>query len=367
MSEIRQGNHGQFYLVFGDRYLCRETADLLQDALIEKNGGAVHAIDGDREDVSRTLAMLMSFSLLPGTQVYRVNDTRLFHSKKIGANLWDKAVQNYTADKKPQAVRHISALLDLAGISQDDELIAEISKERWQELFGFSKPDGDLSWVDICLSQAAQSQTGQKRSSGDDAGKYIAAIEKTLPANNILLLCAESVDKRKKLFTTIKKHGVIIDCSVAIGSSRAAQTEQKSVLKELVLKTLGEFDKKIEGRALEMLFERVGFHPVAVVCESEKLALYVGDRELITCNDLEMIVGRSREDALFEFTEAFGKKNIAGTLIILGRLLDSGIHSLAILATMRNYLKKLLYFRSFQQLSNPVYSNNMNPKQFQEQ
>lgn len=367
IRETLQETHKQVYLFFGERYLCKESADQLQDALVKNSAGTIHSIDGDREDPGRTLARLMSFSLLPGLQILRVNDSKLFLSKNIGGNLWDKIVQNHTADRKPQTIRHLTALLELASLTPDDgERLAEISKDRWKELFGFQRPEGDLSWADALLSQA-EKKTRKKAAAGDIIDKYIAALKQPPPAGNILLLCAENVDKRKKLFTFIKKHGVIVDCSVATGPSMAAKKEQKVVLQALVRKTLNEFDKKIEGQALEMLFERVGFHPVAVVMESEKLALFADDRELITCNDLIMMVDRSREDALFELTDAFGKRNTAGTLVILGRLLDNGIHSLAILATMRNYVRKLLQFRSLQLQPTPVYHNTINASQFQNQ
>jgi DNA polymerase-3 subunit delta len=122
----------------------------------------------------------------------------------------------------------------------------------------------------------------------------------------------------------------------------------------------------METRAMDMLLERVGFHPVAVVMELEKLALFVEDRPLISCADLETMVGRTREDALFELTEAFGNRQVAATLVILGRLLENGIHALAILATMRNYIRKMLLFRSLQLQSSPSWQRGMQAAQFQE-
>jgi len=367
VDDIRQGNHKQVYLFFGERFLCRESADKLQEAIVANNGGVVNTIDGDREDAGRTLSQLLSFSLLPGYQVYRVNDSKLFHSKNIGSNLWDKAVKNFRADKKPPAIRNLTALLELAGLSPaDGESVAEINKKRWKELFGFERPGGDISWVDSLLSQV-KDQGKKNKFGGDMIDKYMVALKQSLPAPNILILCAENVDKRKKLFLFIKKHGVVVNCEVTSGSTMAAQKEQKAVLRELVVRTLGEFNKKIDGRALEMFFERVGFHPVAVVVESEKLALFVENRELITCDDLEQMVCRSREEALFELTDAFGKGNTARTMIVLGRLLDNGVYALAILSMMRKYLRKMLLFRSFQLASKPVYRNNMNPTQFQNQ
>jgi DNA polymerase-3 subunit delta len=191
------------------------------------------------------------------------------------------------------------------------------------------------------------------------------AFSRGLPAQNILILTAEAVDKRKKLFTHIKENGIIIDCTVETGAGSAAQKVQKEVLMEMMQKTLAQFGKKIEPKAMNMFFDRVGFHPVAVVTETEKLALFALDRPVITCNDLETMVGRSREDALFELTDAFGKRQMAKTLTTLQHLLENGTHSLAILATMRNYLRRLLIFRSLQLRPAPIWRQGMSAQQFQ--
>jgi len=191
------------------------------------------------------------------------------------------------------------------------------------------------------------------------------AFKKGCSSDNILLLSAEAVDKRKQLFTFIKKEGLVVDCSVEAGASAAAQKGQKEVLREMVMKSLSAFQKKIAPQALELLFERVGFHPVAVVMETEKLALYIGDRDVITVEDLNAMVGRTREDALFELTDAFGKHQSARALVLLHRLLEQGMHGLAILATMRNYLRKMLIFRSLQLGSEPSWHSGMNAGQFQ--
>ena len=367
LQETNNTNHRQVYLFFGERYLCRKGADQLQERLCADGGGTVHTFDGDREDPTMTLARLMGFSLLPGLQIYRINDSKLFHSKKVGTNIWDKITRSHAEGKPSLALRHLNALLSMAGISYSEgERLVEIDSGRWKKLFGFARPTADLAWADELLSQSA-TKSAKKKRGGETVDLYLDALKRPPPASNILLLCAEDVDKRKKLFTHIKKEGMVVDLSVISGSSSGAQREQQSVLQGLVNATLKRYNKKIEGRALKMLFERVGFHPVAVVTECEKLALFVDDRDLITHDDLEMMVGRSREDALFELTEAFGKRQIGTTLTILGRLLENGIHSLAILATMRNYVRKLLLFRSFQHQDRPVYSRSINANQFQNQ
>lgn len=367
-SWLAQGGVDQgarLVLFFGERYLCREAADLLQQALLEKSGGVVHGIDGDQEDPGRTLGQIMNFSLLPGRQIYRVTDSRLFHSRAVAKDIWNKAVQAHEAGRPGPARQKIMSLLTLAALD-GDETLAGLGTDQWQQLFGFAKPASDLAWADKLLSEVGPQAGSGGGGAASLADRYLAAFAKGFPGQNILFLSAESVDKRKQLYTFIKKNGLIVDCSIDAGASFAAQKEQKEVLRELALKILASFQKKIEPRAMEMLFERVGFHPVAVVMELEKVALFVEERPLITGADIETMVGRTREDALFELTESFGKKQLAATLVILGRLVENGIHGLAILATMRNYIRKMLIFRSIQLQASPPWQRGMQAKQFQD-
>ncbi len=353
----------QICLCLGERYLGRESADLLQQALLSASPGTVHSIDGDQEDAGQTLAKLNSFSLLPGRQIFRVSDSRIFHSKTVALAIWNKAVQAKDAGRTDSARRSLSSLLQLAAITPGSgTAFSEIAGDQWQKLFSFANPSENLRWADDLAAGMGMSASGKTIGIAE---KYIAAFEKGLPPQNILILTAEEADRRQRLFGSIKKHGLIIDCAVAEGSGVAAQNEQKDILREMLQKTLKEFGKKIEPQALDIFFERVGFHPIAVVMETEKLALYADDRPLITISDLDEMVGRSREDALFELTDAFGKRQSGRTLTILGRLQDNGTHGLAILSTMRNYLRKLMIFRSLQLRRHPQWHKGLNARQFQ--
>jgi DNA polymerase-3 subunit delta len=353
----------QLFLIFGERFLCRETADLLEKHLLANTPGTVHTIDADQEDAGQTLARLMSFSLLPGKQIYRVTDSRIFHSKTVLSEIWTKAKQAEQAGRSGPALRHLLNILHTGSVKNEGQAVfSEITASEWKKLFAFDKPTEGLEWADKLLSE---STLPVKPLAANIADRYIASFDKGFPANNILLLTAETVDKRQRLFTFIKKNGTIIDCSVTAGAGTAAQNEQKEILKGLMSKTLTEFNKKIEPRAIPLFFEKVGFYPVAIVVETEKLVHYVGERETITCKDLEEIVGRSREDALFELTDAFGKRQIARTMTILTRLQEQGIHGLAILATMRNFFRKQLFYCSLQMRDTPRWHRNMNAREFQ--
>ncbi len=356
--------NNQAYLFFGERYLCKKSADRLQEILLEKYNGTVHSVDGEQEDFGRTMGRLLSFSLLPGLQIYRISDSTIFHTKNILPALWEKAVQANKAGKNNLAAKHLKAFASAAGFDPGSPApFGNTGTGEWKKLFGFVKPADSVKWADELL--AGLPPDAKKSHSGNLVDQCIAALEKGLPEGNILILTAETVDKRQRLFTWLKKNRVVVDCSVATGAGAAARKEQKKVLQEMMLRTLADFNKKIEPRALELFFERVGFHPVAVVMETEKLALFTGKRELINCSDLEEMVSPCRENALFELTDAFNRQQTARVMLVLNRLQEQGIHGLAILATMRNFFKKLLIFRYLQLQDQPPWRANMNANEFQ--
>lgn len=371
LTAIKQGITAQIYLLYGERYLCRNAAHELIDHLLpekDRQAASLQHIDGDQEDVVRTLTLLKTFSLFPGRKIFWVTDTKLFHSKGVAKNVWDKAREKNEQNEPEQALRYLLMMLDLAAVSLQEmiaENIASLPANRWKTLFGFPRPPGDLSWAQDLLQSKAPDVSPAKKTETDGAAIYTLAFEAGIPVDNILILLAETVDKRKRLFKYIQEHGVVVDLAVDTGGSAAARRDQDTVLKELLHSTLSEYGKDIEPQSVPVFLERVGFNPVAAVMEAEKLALYVDDRKTITREDIDAIIGRTREEALFELTEAVTAGRIADGLLILNHLQSSGIHGLAILATLRNHLKKLLLVRSLQEIRSPAYTKSFSFPAFQ--
>lgn len=351
IKAIKNDDVCPIYLLFGERFLCRDLSDQIITALLpdeKQRRQNVREIDGDRENPATTMNLLLSYSLFGGRQLIRVVDSRLFLSKTVAKTFWNKAVKAWESKDTESASRHLGRMLGLAGLSADD--VGTLSATRWQTLLGFAKP-GNVDWV--------KKIAVEERSDGGGANSGADLVEEALangvPPQNTLILVAEAVYKRKKLYKLIRKIGIIVDLAVDSGATTAARKVQDNVVLGLIRKTLTDFQKKIEPQGLKLLMERVGFHPVAVVNETEKLALFSGDAVLITAADVDAIVGRTREEALFEFTEAFAGVNLAGTLRSLDRLLENGIHPLVIVAGLRNLVRKLLLARSFQEQKQPCY------------
>lgn len=367
LKAIEQGKICQVYLVFGDRFLCRQVVDQLLEALIpdqQARSQNVRNIDGDQEDQLDTLNNLKSYSLFGGRQVFRVNDSRLFHSKSVAKSIWQKAKKAGEAKDVRLAGIYLKQLAEAGGLPVDE--LADLSAAKWKSIFSFARPQETMAWLDSALASIEQAGGGAAAAAGsDNADLYMHAIEAGIPDGNILILQADTVDKRKRFYKFLLKNGIVADLSVDTGSSKMARNDQEAVLKELIAKTLESFHKTIESRAIPALLERVGFHPVAVVRETEKLALYVGESPTISLQDLEAIVGRTREDALYELTEAFADRNLDKALLVSARLFESGVHPLVLVSGLRNMIKKLMLVRSFRESAPPVFVEGMTFAVFQ--
>ncbi|MCI5164826.1 MAG: DNA polymerase III subunit delta [Candidatus Electrothrix sp. GM3_4] len=374
-QEIKKGNLFSAYLFVGERYLCQQTADQIAKLLCA-DGGTVHSIDGDTEESHLTLSKLRSFSLLGGKQVFRVNNTRLFHSKNMAKALWSRVAQANKGNKPDKAFKYLQAMMEAGGLDSSDpeNNPGDLSAAQWKKCFGFIKPDGKLDWTgELLIKYSEQSGIGSgsaqsTRSAGENAGEVVlAALDGGIPQNNILMLLAEEVDKRKKLYKSFKEKYAVINLHVDIGASAQAKKEQQIVLREQVSTVLRKMNKTMASGVMEQLLERVGFHPVAAVMETEKLALSAGEARQITAEDLDRMVGRTRQEAVFELTQAISDKKIDQALLIASRLQENGFHALAILATLRNFTRNLLLFRVLLEQEQYNFRPGISAKVFQEQ
>lgn len=367
IQQIKAGSppKSSLFIFYGERYLCQETADQLEQYLLKDTAGTVNTIDGLSEDAGQTLARLMSFSLLPGLQIYRVSESRIFQSKTVIEKIWKKAQRaqlNGRVDGARQALFDMARLGNVAITEGAPDNFSSITKTSWKKSFGFDKPDENISWADELLTAAPNDVA----TSTDIVESYINAFDKGVPQNNILILTAEAVDKRQRFFTYCKKNAVTVDCSIASGLSSAAKKDQQAVVQELLRNTLNAHGKTMSTSTAQLFLDRIGCHPAAVKNEAEKLALHAGDNKTIEAQAVQQLVGQTREDALFELTEALSKKQAARTMTMLGRIQEGGVHPLAILATLRNFIRKLLQIRAIQMSHTVPWQQSMSAKQFQD-
>lgn len=147
----------------------------------------------------------------------------------------------------------------------------------------------------------------------------------------VLLLTAEKIDARRKFFQVLKKSGA------AIEFKKIYENQLPSFVKELATS----LNVSLTGGALRIFCKRVGTNLVEVKGELEKLAGYLGERDLADEKDVAAIVSDTRIESVFELTDALGKGDRSTALTLLDRLLAEGQAPLMILAMMTRHFRQM--------------------------
>ena len=176
-----------------------------------------------------------------------------------------------------------------------------------------------------------------------------------------MIFTAEAVDKRGKLFKIISELGVVHYFSTARG-----EAAQKEILQKEAQKLLDGYGKKLSPTAWIALGKKTGFELRRSMTELEKLISFVGERTLVEKNDVEEVVGKTKEDSVFDLTTALSEKNQLAALAALRALLDQGTHHLIILTMIVREIRLLLQARILVDSAKlPKFSSNMEYGSFQ--
>lgn len=187
-----------------------------------------------------------------------------------------------------------------------------------------------------------QSKTNEIVFSQSELDHFMDFIEKGIPENHYLILTANLVDKRKKIFKEIKNKALIIDCQVASGSRKADIDEQRAVFQTIARQVLSRVDKNLEPRAFTSLIDLTGFDLELFSRNLEKLIVYAGKNPIITNADVSKVISRDKTDPIFNLTNALMEKNTEKTLFYFNSLLNKGFHILQLLRSLENQIRKLI-------------------------
>jgi DNA polymerase-3 subunit delta len=101
------------------------------------------------------------------------------------------------------------------------------------------------------------------------------------------------------------------------------------------------YDKALTVAAARMLVDLVGLHMGMLDQEMAKLTAYVGDAKRIDVDDVDQLVGHSREESTWKIFDAIGDGRTADALAILARLFDQGEEPMRILGAFSMQLRRL--------------------------
>ena len=160
----------------------------------------------------------------------------------------------------------------------------------------------------------------------------LAAYLEPAPPPSALVLTAEKLDQRRRLYGVAQRTGRVIACGPLDaqdlpGWIRArAQQEGKTVQPDA-------------ARTLVLL---VGGGLRELGLEVAKLAAYVGDRPEITVEDVRAIASHVAEAGVFDLTDAVGRRQAGRALELLETLIAGGEPPLRVLYLLEDQIRMLL-------------------------
>lgn len=133
-----------------------------------------------------------------------------------------------------------------------------------------------------------------------------------LPETVVLILVAgEQLDKRRKLYASVKKHGDIVEFK---------QLSDAETMKWLMeeIKSRG---KAISSSDAQYLVSRLNSDLKGLLNEIDKLISYIENRKNITIDDIDTVVPRSVETNIFQLVDMICSKNTSMALTLLDELI----------------------------------------------
>ncbi len=347
MRELKSASGGSplppVILIFGDELLYKSALQTLLDAIIppEKQAFSYEPVDGIPENVYPVIEKINTYSFFSGQKVVGFLDTRLFYAKKNAGDILEKAMDSFKEKDVKTAARYFFSLLSVTGLSLDD-----VRDKSYAGLKLDMDAVGDTAWLDSLVDYCLENPS--KESSGEDPVKTLQqAVEKGFPKGNHLILTSDMVDKRKGLYKAIVEKGLAVDCSVPKGENWADRQAQGAVLAEQMKTILSPFGKTLDKAAFQKLVEITGFDLRMFAGNLEKLVQVVGDRKIIAVEDVESALPRTRQDPVFELTNAVTDRNVDAASFYLKSLLVRGFFPLQIIAAIINQMRKVLIAKDF--------------------
>jgi DNA polymerase III subunit delta len=343
-NNLKKGIIAPCYLIYGEEeYLINETLSKILNIIVPESDRdfSLFYLDGENTDMDSLIEHILTPSLLGDRKIIVVKNTTIFHSRENLAKLIPKIRSNI--DEQPaKAVKYFLTFLKISGFSLEDLQNSgwrKITDDEWSKIVKGDAGEDREKWLPRILE--IYSSSGLAGASGADKTERLEEIFKNgLPGGNCLIFTAEAVDKRGKLYKLISELGVVLYFGTARG-----EAAQKEILQKEAQKLLDGYGKKLSPAAWIVLGKKTGFELRRSMTELEKLISFAGERTIVEKDDVEEVVGKTKEDSIFDLTTALSEKNQLAALAALRALLDQGTHHLIILSMIVREIRILLQAR----------------------
>ena len=343
LSRAAADNWPAVTLICGEEMLCMKACKGILDALMPQMERAlgVEYFDGGEDSIGSVLSSMNTYALLSASKVVVLQEARLFYSARAQQGLREKMVQAAQSGDMKKASRPFLNLMALAGLAFDD-LATPVLRIKVVDDVDGEPPSWFSALMDYCRENGLRIPERH-----DDADLLKTAMDKGFPDGHRMVIITDFVDRRKALFKAIDETGLVVDCAVPKGETRADRMAQDAVMQATMDEALAEASKKMAVDARKRLMQWTGFDLRTLSGNLEKLISYVGDRKTITHADVTTVLRRTRKDPIFEFTNAVADRDLPAILFFMKSLLDDGVHPLQLLAAVANQIRRLLLAKDF--------------------
>jgi DNA polymerase-3 subunit delta len=348
LMELKKGktDPSPCYLLYGEEdYLVKDALNKIIAAIIPTGDRDMNLffMDGESEDIDSLCETILTPPLIPGRKVVALTNTRLFQTRIALPEIVQKIRQHLTNDPN-MAVRYFIQFLKITGWNIDDlrdDGWKKITSDNWQKIVEGDGGHDRETWlpemIETCVSRGAD--MSEQRGGAE---RLEDTLKRGIQPGIHLIITAETVDKRKRLFKTVSETGIILNFSRPKGDAK-----QKNALMDMAKNLLAQSGKQLTPGAWIAIGRKTGFDLADSMKALEKLITYAGDKTSIEESDIEDVVGKTKEDTVFDLTGALVARKLDVALSNLKDLFDQGINHILILSMIARELRFLLHGKMF--------------------
>lgn len=344
LSDLNSGKGPRLLLLFGDDLPVQQAAKAILNSLVppDRRGFNFERFDGRVTSWEQIDGSLMTPPFLPGKKLLWVENAPYFLSKEQKVELSEKILNLWRDGRRDDAAKSVVELLVLEGWTQEQwERLEATSARQFINLFDTEGADGQ-EIVEALLAHCKSRDLDLTRRRGGESQALIHWLDQGLPEWSFLLLTAEQVDRRTRLYKRFEESGAAL--YLGLERDKGGKVSRESLI-EFIHQHLRQAGKSLEPQAREMLVERCGGDLRAMQQELDKLLLFAGDRASIRTEDVEAVVTDRGEGWIFDLTRAIAARDAPAALAQLARLLSHGDHPLRLLGTLTSEIRRLLTAR----------------------
>ena len=185
----------------------------------------------------------------------------------------------------------------------------------------------------VIVRDWAPLMSGKSKDEENEAKRMLEWISRKNDACTLVFYMREDADSRKSLAKELNKRGDNVEFD-------------RLTDPEIVKWTAGRlkpYKKRMSSAAVQQLVFTAGHELTRLDGELNKLAAYVGDREVIDEADIEAVVSPSLEYGAFDMLNHLFDGDAHGAYRLLGLMLERGSNRIAIIASIARQLRGMSF------------------------